>query len=134
MADDITLTSDDLIDRLTDNLPAGYTTATYSKPNAPFDTPKGTKWLKVQVETDTTNNVAAGGGYKRTFGTFTVNIFYPKNTGNKAAIADANTIKQLYENQRFGNTSCEESSINIVGSGDTWYLVQVLVSFNYEGV
>lgn len=132
MADNFGTTQADLIGRLNDNLPAGYTTATFKKPNAPFNTPKKTKWLRGTARLNPTNNVTPD-GYKRTFGIYTIDIYFPKNTGDVAQLADAQIIKDLYENQRFGNTACYEASINIVGEDESWYVVQVDVLFYYEG-
>lgn len=132
MSDDIALTQADLVDRLTDNLPAGYTTATYKKPNAPFNTPKNTKWLAIAVRLADTLNVTPD-NYKRTFGICTVDIYYPKNSGDVAQLADFKAIKALYENQLFGNTKCWEVNMNTVGNIDSWYVVQADINFYFEG-
>lgn len=133
MADDIALVENDLIMNLLDNLPAGYTEETVDVPNGKFDTPNDTKWLRTTINLAPKENVQAGGGYKRQFGIFTIDIFYPKGTGSKAALADFILIKDLYENQAIGDAKCEEVSPNIIHNNDNWYNVQADVTFYYEG-
>ncbi len=133
MANDITLTQPDLINRLRSSLPADYTDATFKKPNAPFTTPSNTKWLRATVLPNATDNVTPD-GYKRTFGIFTIDIFYPKGQGDRAQLADAKEIQSLFDNKEFGNTKTWSSSVRTIGEQDAWYLVQVDCEFFYEGV
>lgn len=132
MANDITLTQPDLVDRLRDNLPAGYTDATLKKPNAPFKTPTDAKWMRITVNLEPTDNVTPD-GYQRTSGIFTIDIFFPKGDGDKAQNEDAKLIKDLYNNEGFGNTECFEASILAGVEEESWYKVQVDVNFSMEG-
>ena len=133
MANDITLTQPDLIQRLFDNLPAGYTAAKVKAPNAPFTTPKSAKWLRATINWNDGDNVTPD-GYQRTFGIFTVDLFFPKGKGDKLQNEDAKLIRAIYNNQEFGNTKCLASSIlNGVEDGP-WYMVSVDTSFYMEGV
>jgi len=132
MANDITLTQPDLINRLRNNLPAGYTDATFKKPNFKFTTPANTKWLRGTVLFNNTENVTPD-GYQRTFGFFVIDIFFPKESGDKDQLADAKEIQALFDNKQFGNTTTWAASIETVGEEDAWYVLQVSVEFYMEG-
>ena len=133
MANDITLTQPDLIDRLLANLPSGYTAATVKLPNAPWTTPSDTKYLRATVLFNETVNVTPD-AYKRTFGFFVVDVFFPKGSGDKAQLADAKEIQTLFDNQEFGNTRTWSASVETIGDTDSWYMVQVTIEFFFEGV
>ncbi len=133
MADSLLETQQDLINRLLNNLPAGYTAAQVDCPNAPFTTPKNEKWLRVTTNLNPKENVQASGSYKRQYGIFTIDIFYPRASGDLAAIEDSKTISLLYENQNVGNAKCEAVSPNIINNNDNWFNVQSDVVFYYEG-
>jgi len=133
MANDITLTQPDLIQRLLDNLPAGYTVAKVKLPNAPFTTPKSTKWLRATVNLNSSDNVTPD-GYQRTYGIYTIDIFYPKGKGDKAQNEDAKLIRAIFNNQEFNNTKCLASSILSGDEDGAWYKVSVDTEFYFEGV
>lgn len=133
MANDITLTQPDLIQRLLDNLPAGYIDATVKKPNLTFTTPKNTKWLRPTILFGETVNVTPD-GYQRTFGLAVIDIFYPLLSGDKEQLADAKEIQQLYNNQEFGNTKTWAATIVPAVEEDSWYKMQVSTEFYMEGV
>ncbi len=133
MANDITLTQPDLINRLRNNLPAGYTDATFKKPNAPFTTPTNTKWLRGTVLFNETENVTPD-EYQRTFGFYIVDIFFPKGQGDKNQLSDAKEIQQLFNNQEFGNTKTWAASIINGEEEESWFKLQVSIEFFMEGV
>ena len=132
MADDITLTQPDLINRLLNGLPAGYTSVKVKTPNAPFTTPT-TKYLRATVIPFDTESEAATGDYKITRGLFVVDVFYPKGSYDAAQLADCKTIKVLFENQTFSNTQCQQVSINTIGENGSWYTMQVNINFYMAG-
>ena len=134
MADDITLTQPDLISRLLNNLPVGYTKKKVMTPNPKsFTTPKDDKYLRVSVVTFDTDSDAATGEYTITRGLFVVDVFYPKNSGDKAQLADVKVIRDLYKAKTFGNTQCQEASINTIGEDGDWYVIQVNIGFYMAG-
>jgi hypothetical protein len=133
MADNITLTQADLIKRLLNNLPSGYTKATVKTPNAPFTTPSNSKWLRATVIPFDTESDAATGEFKLTRGLCVVDVFYPKKSGDADQMADVQAIRELYENQTFGNTQCQEASITVIGENESWYTVQVNINFYMTG-
>lgn len=134
MADDLTLTQPDLISRLLNNLPAGYTKKKVKVPNPKgFSTPENDKYLRVSVVTFDTDSDAATGDFTITRGLFVVDVFFPKDSGDKAQLADVQIIRDLYRNQTFGNTQCQTASINTIGEDGSWYVVQVNISFYMAG-
>lgn len=133
MSNDITLTQPDLIQRLLDNLPAGYTTATVKKPNFSFKTPVDEKWMRPTVLFGETINVTPD-EYQRTFGIFVVDIFYPQGDGDKLQLADAKLIQELFNNKEFGNTKTQESSVESGIEDGSWYKIQINTNFYMEGV
>ena len=133
MSDNIALTQTDLITRLLDNLPVGYTKEKVKKPNLKFTTPKNDKWLRLTVIPFNTNSDAATGEYTITRGLFVVDVQFPKSTGDQAQLLDVQTIRDLYKNKTFGNTQCQEASIETIGDDGSWYSMQVNVNFYMAG-
>ena len=133
MADNLALTQSDLINRLRNGLPSGYSDSTVDKPNSHFTTPSDTKWLRVSVIPFTTISDAATGEFKITSGNCVVDCFYPKNSGDQAQLLDAHEIKILYENQTFGNAKCQEASVLNLGEDGSWYHVQININFYMNG-
>lgn len=133
MLDNFGLTQSDLVKRLLDNLPAGYSESSVKKPNAHFDTPENTKWLRITVIPGIKNNVQADGFYKRTFGICVIDCFYPVDSGDQAQLADTKLIENLFENQEFDNTKTQEAYTQNLGVDGAWYNQQVNINFYFEG-
>lgn len=133
MADNIATTQTDLINRLRNGLPAGYTDAKVKKPNGHFTTPKNSKWLRIAVVPFPTESDGATGLCKITRGLCVVDVYYPQDVGDKAQLLDVQAIRQLYENKTFGNTQCQEASINTIGEDGSWYTVQININFYMTG-
>jgi len=133
LADSILLTRNDLITTLRDNLPSGYGLDDVNWPNVKFATERNKKWLRVVITNNDTDNNAAGGGHKMTAGIFTVEVNYPKESGETDALQDAEYIKSIFENKRFSNTSTQASSVFFTGVNDSWYTIQIQTNYYYEG-
>ena len=133
MSDNIALTQSDLVNRLLDNLPSGYTKATVNTPNSPFTTPSNKKWLRATVIPFNTVSDAATGCFKITNGLFVVDSFYPKGSYDSAQLLDHQAIKALFENKTFGNTQCQTVSTLTIGDTGTWYQIQSSIEFYMEG-
>lgn len=133
MIDDIALTQSDLIDNLLNNLPAGYAKAQVKRPNVKFTTPQNTKWLRVSFINGTKLNVQAGGGYKRTYALFVIDIFYPEGGGYKSQLNELKELQDLYENLEIGNAKCQEAGPQIIGVDGSWYHTQININLYYEG-
>ena len=133
MADDLTLTQPDLVKRLLNNLPGGYTKSLVNTPNSKFTTPSDSKFLRITVIPFNTESGAASGGYKITSGLCVIDVFYPIGSNDTNQLSDTKLIKTLYENQTFGNTQCQEASILSIGESGSWYIMQVSTSFYMEG-
>ena len=133
MADDITLTQPDLINRLRNNLPSGYTDAKFKKPNFKFTTPKNSKWLRATVITFETESDAATGACTITRGLFVIDVLFPLGSGDNLQLLDAQEIRDLYKNQTFGNTQCQTVSVETIGESESWYIIQLNVNFYMSG-
>lgn len=134
VTDNIALTQADLVKRLLDNLPSGYTKATVNTPNSPFTTPSNKKWLRATVIPFNTVSDAATGCFKITNGLFVVDSFYPKGSYDNAQLVDHQAIKTLFENQTFNNTQCQTVSTLTVGDTGNWYQIQSSIEFYMEGL
>lgn len=134
MADNIAITQADLVNRLLNNLPSGYTKKTVNKPNAPFTTPSNTKWLRITVIPFATVSDAATGCFKFTNGNLIIDSFYPKGSYDNAQLLDHQEIKVLYENQTFNNTQCQTVSTLTIGEDGSWYHIQSVIEFYMEGI
>lgn len=133
MTDSIAIAQSGLINRLLDNLPAGYTKAKVKKPNFSFKTPKNSKWLRVTVLPFESESNAATGEHTITRGLFVIDIFYPVNSGDAAQLVDVELIRDLYKNQTFDGVNCQEASVETIGDSDAWYIMQVSISFYTAG-
>ena len=122
-----------LITRLLDNLPTGYTASTVKLPNRAFKQPNGTKWLRATVINQDANNTQAGGYWTRYEGQMVVDVFYPVGNDTIPQLQDAETIQALYQNLRFGGVNCQSALIDEIGAEDSWYHVQINIDFYYEG-
>lgn len=122
-----------LITRLLDNLPAGYTSATVKLPNRTFNQPNATKWLRAAVISQDANNTQAGGYWMRYDGLFVVDIFYPIGNDTIPQLEDAETIQALYQNLRISGVNCQSAIIEEIGAEDSWHHVQINIDFYYEG-
>ena len=123
-----------LIQKLLDNLPAGYTSNDVKLPNRAFNTPANQKWLRATVINQDLNNVQAGGGWKRYDGLFVIDSFYPAGQDVIAQLIEAEVIAALYENLSFDQVNCQEALIQDLSDDGSWYNIQTNVTFFYEGV
>lgn len=115
------------------NLPAGFTEAKVELPNVPFTRPQNSAWLRVTVIPFSTINTVATGCRQRTTGQFVVDIFWPLNTGDVAANALAEEIKQALTNQSTENVGMFESEILPLGRDGDFYHVQISTNYAHEG-
>lgn len=127
-----------LIQHLLDNLPAGYTTKKVKLPNRELpdrSSLDNSKWLRTTIINQDVINAAAGGvnGWRRYFGLFVIDIFYPVGNDDLAQLAEAESIALLYENLIIGEVKCKNALINTVGEDGSWYNVQISIDFTYEG-
>jgi len=122
-----------LIQRLLDNLPSGYTKSKVKLPNRHFKTPKGNKWLRATVINQTANNVQAGGLWKRYDGLFVIDLFYPLGKDVISQLAESEVITNTFENTEFNGVNCLDVLIKDNQEDGSWYNVQIEIVFYYEG-
>lgn len=129
--------TDSLIERFLANLPLidgqPLSTKNIKYPNANFDTPSNSPWVRLTNNKGRGINVQAG--YNATFrtpGSFVIDIFTPKGTGNREANLIANQVDDLYRKQYFDTIRADETQVDEIGIDDSWYHVQVTVFYNYD--
>ena len=122
-----------LIQRLLDNLPSGYTSSKVKLPNRHFKTPKSSKWLRATVINQTANNVQAGGLWKRYDGLFVIDLFYPLGKDVISQLTEAEVITNTFENTEFNGVNCLDVLIKDNQEDGSWYNVQIEISYYYEG-
>lgn len=122
-----------LIQRLLNALPSGHTTATVKLPNRAFKTPKSSKWLRATVIDQTSENVQAGGLWKRYEFLFVIDLMYPTGNDTLVQLTEAEVIAAIFENESFLGVNCQEALITSPGETGNWYMVQVSIDGYYEG-
>lgn len=123
-----------LITRLLDNLPTGYTADKVKTPNYSFTTPSNEKWLRATpIEQDLTNVQAGQDPWQRKDGLFVVDIFYPKDANSTDNLSDAEEIQSLFNNKEFNGVKTQEALITMPGEEESWFLTQVSIDYYYEG-
>lgn len=132
---DLGIVESKLIGRLLSNLPAGVTASMIKFPNANFNTPNATPWLRCSLSNFGPIDQDASGCYEVNSGIFTIAIFYPKGSGSQAALSLAKTIKSLYTAEIFDDLVVESVRVNPTPEPDSspWYGVNVSVNYSFEG-
>jgi hypothetical protein len=122
-----------LLQRLLDNLPSGYTSASLKLPNRHFNVPSASKWMRGTVINQDVANVQAGGLWKRYDGVFVVDLFYPIGDDVIAQLTEAELIATTFENVAFNGVNCLDVLIVDNQDDGSWYNVQITIDFYYEG-
>jgi len=125
-----------LISELIANLPPGFNVGSNSNvklPNRAFDTPNNSKWLRATVIVQDSNNVQAGGFWKRYDGIFVIDSFYPVGTNDLEQLAEAEVIAAIFEDVELDGVKCQDVLIDINNTDSAWYNVQITVDFFFEG-
>lgn len=125
-----------LENRLKTALPiASITMTDVSWIGAKFDTPNNRAWLRTSVFNLGIIDQDASTSYETNRAQFTIGVFYPKGTG-RAAMATGKLIKDLYTAERFDDLNVEQVTVSPTSEPESssWFGVQVVVIFTYEGV
>lgn len=121
-----------LINRLTDNLPSGFTAAMVKLPNAPAIANE-TKFIRCTINTSSDiDELSAEGDCELNIGIFTVECFMPLGTGSKAGLTAAKTIKDLYTGWSSGDLVVNKCPVIVNGETGNWWRVSVDVYFDYQ--
>ena len=121
-----------LINRLLNNIPAGFTLAKIKQPNASGFTTPSDKMLRITVNTTGLSELDAQGAFELNTGILTIDIFYAKGTGSKAALNTANLIKLLYNG--FVQDDVVVYPVEVIprGEDENWWRVQVDANFQFQ--
>jgi hypothetical protein len=69
--------------------------------------------------------------FKQYQGLFVVDVFDSKNEGSRRALVAAKELKTTFENLQLTETFCSDAEISIPGEDDSWYHVQVNITYQY---
>lgn len=119
---------------LESDLPDGFSIGQIEYPNSPtFQNSNNDKWIRC-----TWNNLGilsrdANGCYEITEGILTIDIFYPKGSGDIDAIRDAEHIKNTFQNYIFDDVIIDNVVVTPIPPVVDWYCVRVEMVYQYEG-
>lgn len=131
MSNSLADTESTLINRLLSNLPSGFTVAKVKVPNASFTTPAD-KWLRVTINSTSTEELDAQGAFELNSGVMTIDVFYAIGVGSQAALNTANLIKVLYNGFVQDDIVCYPIQVIPRGEDGNWWRVQVDAYFQYQ--
>lgn len=102
-------------------------------PNSNFTTPKGGYWTRLTSTFGVDVNRQTGKYIVyNTPGTFVIDIFTEKGTGDFFCNKLADEFADLYKNETFDNIRCTNIEILSLGFFESWFHTQVNVSFNFD--
>lgn len=94
--------------------------------NAPFEVPRGTPWIRAQLNPVLTENAALGGLAKRDYASFWIQIFTPLNEGYGQAYDYAAKLSKMFSNITVGGvTFYAAETFRIGDDGSGWFQVQI---------
>lgn len=124
-------------------LPVAMTTASVGWINAPFTTPSNTPWMRTSIVNFGPIEQDASGCYETNAGVYSVQVFWPKFSGGRACMRQAQAVKSLYTAEIFDDvvvtsvTVSPGSEPQLSGLGAPplaqWFGVTVTVNFTFEG-
>ena len=114
-------------------LEANWNTTPVAWENLPFNPPE-TSWIEPIMSIDISQNVTIGLTRKRHFGTYTIRIFCPLNTGPAESKLLADQLITLLENQRPDPDLLTYSGTfqRIGNDGHGWYQANALITFTSD--
>ena len=121
-----------LVGMVTGNFPSGFSSSNCYFPNARFTTPTNSKWMRITVNPLNTVNVSQG-GYQRTTGIMTVDLFYPIGSGTTAALAAADDLIQAISNTETAYVKLYEGKLTPRQEA-SWYRLQIDFNYTHEGL
>lgn len=116
--------------RLSDN----WNTTGIRFENVPFVIPtNGDAWISLAIVNGTSYQIDLI-GLHRHFSIIIISVFVPDNTGTATIRSHADTIAAIYRNKCFGGIICRSPSIEIVGSAENWYQVNVVIPYQMDKI
>ena len=111
------------------------TNASVSWIGAHFTTPNNAPWLRSSIISLGIIDQDASASYETNRAQYTVGVFYPKGSG-RAAMATGKLVKDLFTAEKFYDVVVEQVTVSPTAEPESssWYGVNVIVTFTYEGV
>lgn len=137
---DIGLVEDKLVSRLEANIAALSTaipSEQFMRPNGTGPAVANAPWIRANSPLNFGGfDRDASGSYEISRGQFTVQVFFPRGSGSKSALAVGKSIQTLYNAEKFDDLVIESVTVSPSPEPDSspWYGVNVTVQFSYEGV
>lgn len=115
--------------------PVAFASSMVSWVGASFTTPNGTPWIRNSVVNLGIIDQDASTSYETNQAQFTLGLFYPKGHG-RAALDTGKQIKDLFTAERFDDLNVEQVTVSPTPEPDSssWFGVNIVVTFTYEGV
>lgn len=123
----------DLTDHLAANLPAGIDADRVKWQNAPFTTPNAEPWLRSTLITPDVIDEDASGCYREYQGQYIVDVFYPKDTGTRAALVIANEVAEAFTRTAFSYSYSIAAEVENIGeeASTPWYHVRAVATYQF---
>lgn len=103
-------------------------------PNAPFDKPDDSPWVRLTIRGGEAQQVAVGAKRIRRPGIVFVQVFAPSGDGDGEALGIAEQVAEVYETMTVDGIRLRAASIEPDGVDDHgWYMVIVRVPFQFDG-
>lgn len=99
--------------------------------NAPFDKPENGAFVRVTVLFSESENAALGGAV-RDNGVVVVQVFTPKNEGERNNLALAQQAREVFQNKTFDKLSFYAGSVTQVGLTQGYLQSNVSIPFYYQ--
>lgn len=117
---------------LESDLPDGFTTDLIEYPNNPFDNPNNQKYIRCTWNNLGVVSTDANNCYEITEGVLTIDIFYPKQSGDLQGLRDAGHIKRLFNNYTFDDVEINGATVTPTPEITDWFVSRVEVYYQYE--
>lgn len=124
-------TNSEILTRFKTNWDANFPAVPVSYPNAPFDPPENTEWVRVSIANGNSAQRTIGGTSNswRANGFFTVQIFVPLGTSTGTAANIADSVSSWFRGADTDHVQFRNITVTELGASQGWYQVNVSVSF-----
>lgn len=112
----------------------GTRTAVDFGPNSNYVPLAGADWVRITTISLDNANAELGNHMTRQVGVIVVNIFVPKNTGEKAALDHATAVRDIFQNVYLADgLRTLATDVRAVGTQDKlWYQINAETEYRYD--
>ena len=103
-------------------------------PNGTYQPTKGTAWCRFTMTENNASNAALSRNFQRYQGEVTVQMFYPENIGDGAAMTDAVAMAAIWTNKNVTSSiRTRVSETRVIGNdGLGWFQINVITPFSQD--